>query len=148
MVEQGLEVMSVWLNIILSLCCLAGSDLPEVFIFLLPWSAFECVPSYSQLNYSACHRKSWLRINVNLTSSLSWPRARCRGLFHSLFFGCHLTILKGFWNWIFAMGPGCLPQKMYLGLWGPLPPSMSLTSTVSLDLVCATPAYGPDYAFI
>lgn len=69
MVVQGLQVMSDWLNIMMSFCCLVGSYLPEVLIVPClgePWSVFHHIHNLSTVPAME---------EVSLVSRSIWPLA-------------------------------------------------------------------------
>lgn len=112
MVVQGLQVMSIWLNTIMSFCYLAGSYLPEVLIGPClggPWSVFHHI--HNLITVPAMEK-------VGLVSNSIWPLTPLwldPDLGAGVFLDTLFESVAGFLN------PG-LSQKIYLGFRGPLPP--------------------------
>lgn len=106
MVVQGLQVMSDWLNIMMSFCCLVGSYLPEVLIVPClgePWSVFHHIHNLSTVPAME---------EVSLVTRSIWPLAPLwldqtlmQGSSSIPLFGSHLKSIAGFLNLGLCSGP-------------------------------------------
>lgn len=145
MVDKGLETTSAWLNSILSLGHFRRSYPQRVSIFLHlsePWSVFHHI-------HSGLTCWPWKR----LAEDRDWCTCCLLSeLTQTLVQGpSSLPTLAHIWQYCNVSESRSLhgaQTKTSLGLWGPLPPSMNLTTTGCPDQLCATPAPGAAYTFV